>query len=456
MAIHRLTPRELNKIEAAKPTRTKLYSDGGGLNLQVGEGGGAKSWIFRYSLKPFGKPGERRMGLGAAHTISIDEAREQARICRQQILKGIDPWEAREAAKISKRLEESKRVTFGFCAADYLTAKAKEGLRPNSLELIERMIRLYLNPSLNDVPVAAIDHQQMYRILDPIWHSKSGTADKVREYAAAIFDRATAHGFRTGDNPASAKGPLGILLGPLGHTHKPFVSLPYPEIGTFMAKLRAFSIVEGRPRRFPELAQIKDSVYAKLIEFIILTAVRSSQAVGMKWEEIDWDNKVWTCPWQRTKTGRKKHTPHEIHLSKPALAVLRYMQAMQKEQGVPPDRVFTGNRADKIGKTLDYRGAKMFLTKVLRPALDEQIEFSVKFTIHGFRTTFSSWANDNNFQREAIEMALDHVVGSQIERLYARNAKRWKERIRLLDAWADFCGRTETLPAEVIPLRQHK
>jgi integrase len=205
--------------------------------------------------------------------------------------------------------------------------------------------------------------------------------------------------------------------------------------------------------------QTKDSIHAKLIEFIILTAVRSSQAVGMEWKEVDWDNKVWTCPWQRTKTGRKTHTPHEIHLSEPALAVLRHMQAMQKEQGITPtgdSRVFTGNRPDRLGMGLDYRAAKSFLTQVLRPALNEQTKFSVDFTIHGFRTTFSSWANDNNFQREAIEMALDHAVGSQIERLYARNAKRWKERVRLLDAWAAFCGRTETLPAEVIPLRHHK
>jgi integrase len=295
----------------------------------------------------------------------------------------------------------------------------------------------------------------MYRILDPMWHSKSATAAKAQEYAASIFDRATAHGFRTGDNPASLKGPLGILLGPLGLTHKPFVSLPYTEIGTFMAKLRAYT-VHGTRGKFPELVQTKDSIHAKLIEFIILTAVRSSQAVGMEWKEIDWDNKVWTCPWQRTKTGRKTHTPHEIHLSEPALAVLKHMQAMQQKQGITCDRVFTANRADRIGKTLDYRAARMFLTMVLRPALAEQPESDVKFTIHGFRSTFSSWANDNNFQREAIEMTLDHTVGNQIERLYARNAKRWKERVRLLDAWAAFCGRTETLPAEVIPLRHHK
>jgi hypothetical protein len=127
----------------------------------------------------------------------------------------------------------------------------------------------------------------MYRILDPVWHTKSATASKVQEQAAAIFDRATANGFRAGDNPASLKGLLGILLGPLGLTHKPFVSLPYAEIGTFMAKLRAYTVVNNQGR-FPELAQIRDSINAKLIEFIILTAVRSDQAAGLVWDEIKW------------------------------------------------------------------------------------------------------------------------------------------------------------------------
>jgi hypothetical protein len=163
MAIHRLKPRFVDTV-----TKAGMYSDGAGLYLQVGEGGGAKSWIFRYSRRRFGKPGEAHMGLGSTHTFSLDEAREIARAYRQQIKQGIDPLESRKAERLTKKLEESKHVTFGFCAADYLKAKVKEGLRPNSIELLERMIRLYLNPVLKDVPVAAIDHQQMYQILDRV------------------------------------------------------------------------------------------------------------------------------------------------------------------------------------------------------------------------------------------------------------------------------------------------
>jgi integrase len=453
MAIHRLTPRELEKILASRPERSKLYSDGGGLNLQIGPGGAAQSWIFRFSRKPFGKPGETHMGLGPLHTVSIDEAREQARVCRQQLLKGTDPMEARKAGREKKRREESKDVTFGFCADDFLTFKKKQERRPNTIELMERMIRLYLNPALENIIVADIDHHHLHQILEPIWYTKTGTADKVREYAAAILDRAKARGLRGGDNPADLEGPLGVLLGPLPDTSKPFVSLPYCEVPAFMAKLRGYVICN--PQKFPELAQIRDSVHAKLIEFIILTAVRADQTKGMKWKEIDWDNKVWNCPWQRTKTGSRTHKDHEVHLSEPALAILRYMKAMQKNQKITTDYVFTGNRSDRVGMIVEYRSTKMLFTKVLRPAHNEQAGLDIKFTVHGFRDSFGSWSDDNNFQREAKQKCLDHAVGSHIEQLYSRGAKRWKERVRLLEAWGAFCGGIEA-SAEVIPMRRRK
>src|SRR5438034_9281428 len=110
MAIHRLKPRFVDTVTGAG-----MYADGGGLYLQVGAGGSAKSWIFRYSRSPFGKPGEAHMGLGPTHTISLDEARELARECRQQILGGVDPLADRKAKQRAKKLEASKHVTFEFC-----------------------------------------------------------------------------------------------------------------------------------------------------------------------------------------------------------------------------------------------------------------------------------------------------------------------------------------------------
>jgi Arm domain-containing DNA-binding protein len=108
--IHKLTPRFVQTI------KTKgVYSDGGGLNLQVGAGGGAKSWIFRYQFK--GHPDV--MGLGPLHTIGLAEARERARNCREMLIDGVDPRQARESQRLAQKLAEAKNMTFAYCAEEY-------------------------------------------------------------------------------------------------------------------------------------------------------------------------------------------------------------------------------------------------------------------------------------------------------------------------------------------------
>jgi integrase len=267
-------------------------------------------------------------------------------------------------------------------------------------------------------------------------------ARHVRRHCAAILDRATAKGYRTGDNPASLKGPLGVLLHAPDkvHKHKVHPWLPFEQIGAFMAQLRAYRSPQGTI-----------SIPAKLLEFTILTAVRSHQAQLMERKEIDWDKKLWTCPWQRTKTGGNNQEDHLVPLSAPALAVLKEMQAMQANQGINTEFVFTGARLDRIGKPLAGKATKIFLRTVLKPTLGT----NAGFTTHGFRRTFSTWANEHGFPREAIEMALDHEFGSAMERRY-NHAKLLDQRRRLMDAWGEFCGRTQPLPAEVVPFRQTK
>src|SRR5262245_27935967 len=183
----------------------------------------------------------------------------------------------------------------------------------------------------------------------------------------------------------------------------------------------------------------------------------------MCWSEIDWDSQVWTCPWQRIKTGKKTKKDHLVPLSDQAMAVLKEIEAMQKEDGieigptglvfvhpVPSDekqfnkRIARGGR-HMAGRPLGNLAAANFLKRGMgRPDI----------TVHGFRATFSAWANDKGFQREVIEMALGHVVGNQVERIYARGAQRSEPRRLLMEAWADFCDRTEPVGGDnVVQMR---
>ena len=447
MAIHRLKPAFIDKA-----TRAGMYADGGGLYLQVGEGGGAKSWVFRYSRTRFGKLGEAHMGLGPVHTIGLHDARELARQCRVKILRGTDPMEERKSDRLAKQLEAAKQVTFKFCAEDYCTHKLRTW-SPATARAAARRIRVYLYPKLEKLPIAAIDHIQVEQVIKPLWEKKPPTATLVRMYLEAILDRAKAKGYRIGDNPASLKGPLGVLLPAIGeiHTVKHHASLPYHEIGTFMVSARAYKA----PNLINGIA-----VTGELLQFIILTAVRIRQAQEMRWEEIDWDNRLWTCPWQRTKSGKKTKRDHLVPLSEPALAILKKMQALQHEDSIQSEYVFVHNRPrdnEQLGRRL-RRGGRDLAGKIISPEgivrfLQESLARK-DLTVHGFRSTFSAWANDLGRNREAIEMALDHVIGNEVERIYARNATRLEQRRKLMDEWAEYCGRIEPLPGDVIPFRQ--
>jgi Arm DNA-binding domain/Phage integrase central domain len=280
MAIHRLKP---NFIETV--TRAGKYPDGDGLYLRVGEGGGAKSWIFRYSRSRFGKSGEAEMGLGPTHTIGLHDAREMARECRQQLHRGIDPMEARKADRIAKQLEAAKQVTFEFCAEEYraFKVKTKQWSSPKTVKLGEFLIREYLNPELGKLPITMIDHLRLHQVLKPIKEKTPATFHKVHVHLVAILDRANAFGYRTGDNPASMKGPLGVLLDGAAHEEKHHASLPYQEISTFMQDLRAFRATN---------IGCRESVPAYLLQFIILTAVRTAEARAMRWDEIKWQDET--------------------------------------------------------------------------------------------------------------------------------------------------------------------
>jgi hypothetical protein len=97
------------------------YGDGHGLYLQVTKAG-AKSWVFRYERD--GK--ERMMGLGPLHTVSLEEAREAARMARKGLLTGIDPLAARQGTKAALALDATKQLTFKAAVRQYYDRKRYE------------------------------------------------------------------------------------------------------------------------------------------------------------------------------------------------------------------------------------------------------------------------------------------------------------------------------------------
>jgi integrase len=452
MAIHKL------KEAFVKHVATDgSYGDGGNLWLQVRNGGKAKSWVFRYR--------GRWMGLGSLDTISLANARERARQCREQILDGIDPLAARKDAAIAKQLEASKYKTVAQCADEWITAQ-RESWVQHTAEIIQGRITKYVKPKIGDLPVHLVDEQHVYDVVKPMWGKgkMTPTGHSVRQHLESILDFAKAKKYRKGDNPASWSGPISTLLPAMKKIHKTthHPSLPYAEVGKFIAELRA--------SRTNNSGQGADPITPYLIEFLILTAVRKSEMLFARWNEFDIAGRVWTVPPARaedksvrhsqrgTKTGDKTGEPHKIFLNPQAIRILETMKAFQDEDGTHREdgyvfvhritkRLGTGPRGAMTGKPFAISTMKAFLHRAMGRK---------DITPHGFRTTFKSWSVDTSQDEIASEMALDHAVGGPVRNIYARDGQKIETRRQLMDAWGQFCDRTEPLPGHVIDLRRQR
>jgi len=402
---------KLSPLAVSKFVKPGYYGDGAGLWLQVSPSG-SKSWIFRFTLA--GR--QREMGLGAVHTVNLTEARAKAKECRQVLLDGKDPLEARKSTRLAETLERARAMTFDQCAAAYVKAHRAGWKNAKHADQWENTLATYASPIVGALPVAEIDTALVVKVLGPIWETKTETATRLRGRIEKILDWATVSKYRQGENPARWRGHLDKLLANPNKVakvaHHP--ALPWHDMGAFMATLRA-----------------QEGVAARALEFAILAAARSGEVRGATWAEIDLDARLWTVPAERMKAKKE----HRVPLSKHAVALLKKLP----REG---DLVFPGA---KEGKAL----SDMSLTAVLRRMQRADI------TVHGFRSTFRDWcAESTGFPREVCEHALAHSLPDKVEAAY-RRGDLLDKRILLMQAWADYCAQPATA-ASVTPIRGKK
>jgi integrase len=381
--------KQLNKLSAravasvAKPGR---YSDGGGLYLNVSDSG-AKSWLFMYKIA-----GRRReMGLGPLRDVPLARARERAAENRQHLLAGRDPLTVRE---------KPATMTFGEAADALFESMSPSWRNAKHRSQWEMTLRVYAAP-LTALAVRDVTTDDVLRVLKPVWQAKAETASRLRGRIERVLDFAKARGMRSGENPARWRGHLDAILPKRqkltrGH-HK---AMPFPDVPRFMHALQGMG-----------------SIGAQALEFTILTAARSGEALGARWDEINLDAALWTVPAMRMKGARE----HRVPLSERAVAILKTLLAARMSEFVFPGL--------KPGKPL----SSMAMEMVLRRA-------DADVTVHGFRSTFRDWAGEaTSFPREVAEAALAHLVGDAVERAYRRGDALDKRR-KLMDAWASFCS----------------
>lgn len=380
------------------------HGDGNGLYLVV-DPSGARRWIVRVTVKGqknrLGAPLRTDFGLGGADVVTLNQARDRALEYRRMAKQGLNPRfnakrEIPTFEEISQQVHIDRMPTW---------KNAKHG------QQWINTLRDYAFPKIGRMPIDSIGQPEVLMCLSPIWTDKHETARRLAQRIRIVLDVAKSKGFRSGENPVTAIKDAGVLpkVSKKPTHHK---AMDWRDVPAFYADL------QGR-----------NAMAAKALRFTCLTASRTGEVLGMRWDEIDAEARLWTCPAARMKAGEV----HRVPLTDEMLAIIEPLRAMQSEY------VFEGQKRHRPL-------SNMSMLMLLRRMRVEGV------TVHGFRSAFRDWAAEAaDAPLEVAEMSLAHRVGSEVERAYARSTLLDKRQV-LMERWSSFvAGSTDTVP----PSRRH-
>ena len=363
------------------------YSDGDGLHLFIKKNG-RKSWVQRITVD-----GRRRdVGLGGYPNISLAQARKRASDNREAIGNGKDPV-----------AEKRRPSTPTFREAAHAVHEANKPRWRNGshtrawIQTLER----HAFPKIGNKPIDTISRTDVLTVLTPIWSARPETARRVRQRMRTIFRWAMANELIE-TNPAgeAIDGALPSMPKVKAHLR----ALPYQEVAS------ALQTVD---------ASLTSPASKYCLKFLVLTASRSGEARGARWDEIDLEDASWTIPGSRMKAGME----HRVPLSEQALDVLMLAQRLEDGSGLCfPSPL-------RPGRML----SDMTLTNILRKS-----GLADRATVHGFRTSFKTWTMEQTDTPWAVgEAALAHQLGGSVEQAYARS-DLFDRRRTLMQQWADY------------------
>jgi integrase len=434
-----LTVAKIEKLKK-KPGR---HLDAKGLYLQVINESNC-SWLLRYERGPK----QTWMGLGPLHSVPLNSithtvhevvrdedgnekqvekqitilgARDKAILARQQLRDGIDPLAAKRSAQAARAKAQLKKLSFEAAAETYFNQHASKWRNRKSRNQFLSTLRTYCFPVIGKLPVGDIDTVLVLKCIEPHWQTKCETMTRVRARIENVLDWATVRGYRTGDNPARSELinqalPARSKVQPKVH-HR---ALPYAELPEFMTALRG-----------------REGIAARALQFLILTAARSGEVTGARWDEIDLKQAIWVVPPGRIKAAKA----HRVFLCPQAVELLK---ALPRERGNV--HVFIGSRKD---------GG---LSGMALSAVLDRMGRGADATVHGFRSSFRDWAAERtSYPREVAEMALAHAVSSEVEAAY-RRGDLFEKRRRLMTDWCRYCSTPQsskaTATGKVVALRR--
>ena len=379
MAIaNKLTQKQILQTEGPA-----ILNDGNGLYIRLRPTGRA-SWFCRIRHPQTKKLIDKV--FGQFPEMSLKEARHRVDQVKIEILSLCFNQESTHQMLCFRDYTES-----------YIDRKEAEWRNPKHRQQWRNTLRDYAYPVIGSLSISEINTPLLLEILDPIWRTKTETATRVRQRIEKILDGATVEGLFAKPNPAKWKGHLSHLLPDPNkiRTVKHQPSMPYQDVPAFVADLRQ-----------------REALSARLLEFVILTACRQSEARLAVHDEIDRVNRIWTIPASRMKTNRE----HRVPLTNRMLEIIDECETD------------SGYLFAERGNPLSINALRMLMKRM---GVGE-------YTPHGFRSSFRDWCSTNNdLGFEVFERALAHKHPSTTVNAYARSDLLEQRRV-LMQEWNDF------------------
>ena len=386
-------------VRKAKP-REKAYKlfDGGGLFLHV-QPNGSKHWRLKYRYD--GK--EKLLSFGPYPIISIADARKQREKTKKQLAEDTDPAAQKKLYRIAA--QTASRQTFSLIAQEYIQRMEANGAAPATLSKTRWLLEKLAAP-ISGRPANEITSAEILDMLRKIELSgRLETARRLRGVIGSVFRYAIVT-LRANGDPTTALH--GALLAPkvIGRAAI-----------TDEAKLGALLVAVDEYDGWPTISAA--------LNLLILTCVRPGEVRGAKRAEFDLEDAIWRIPEERMKMRR----PHDVPLSRQALAVLN---------GVWP----LSEGAELVFPSI--RSKQRPLSEAAFNAALRRMGFTKEeVTAHGFRVTASTILNSRGFDADVIEAVLAHQDRNAIRRTYNRSSY-WEQRTELMKKWADLLDQFRT------------
>lgn len=387
------------QIKNLKPTGKKqMVADGGGLALVVTPAG-SKRWVFNFRFE--GK--QKTLSIGLYPDVSLVKARERHLQARMLLADGIDPAAQKQEQKRVKKAVLSN--TFAAVAARWHADNLHRWDRKNQAASthaakIWHCFERDVFPELGDKAIGQITVKDAKAVIDGVLARDAvEIASKIRQWVSAVFEYAMLLELVNG-NPAA---PLRKIMPKRDVVHR--LALPKNELPTFFGRLQTANV-----DRQNQIALL----------LLMLVFVRSNELRGGLWQEIDFEQGIWTIPFERLKGNKKQ--PHVVPLSSWALDLLCELHDLT---GYSPflfpsrtrsNQHISENTLNQIMNRMGYKGIA---------------------TPHGFRSLASSTLNEQGFNRDAIERQLAHVESDKVRAAYNR-ADYLDERRKMMQWYSDF------------------